>query len=1099
SCLEAQAALCDAQGHPDRALPCLLRASALLKTLGVTGSTAVRWGKMAIAIGSTMRKMGTGDAKIRQTLQTACDALERSIFRGVHKAENSASAPAAAEGDQATQPQGGAPPTPSQTVDLDAAIAFSGCICLLAEASTASDELTHSSSSEVGTATKANEGGTSRTGTTITAYYSGATAVCSCDVQQQGQKTATPLAVCILCDAADKLRPLGNHPALPAVLRHTAREWVRCWAKSPAAPGAAGAGATTVVSSSSASSSKARNNRGHDHGSPQRPKVGYLEEAAKCLAEAREVLSALAAEAEPTGDALSSPPPLVAAEAPPANAEDGDEPAGAKKGKGAADNKGGKKAAEGKSKNGAAASLPAADSTDATPADEPTTSAVAGSVLTPLGRCLTMVQLEEACVRAMLGRAKGDGHSSTKAAEAAANREGVTPVQKYMEASRPLGHPTVEEMSLPQIEQALALAEMARERCSLSSSSGGKSGVTTNPGLLPLTLAWEGSALALLASRAGLSDGAWVPRPPPPRPPTPPVQAEPVPTKGGKGAGKGGKEAKGGKGGAAAAAAAAAAAQAQEEKEPAPVPPMQEGFDLREQARWKLEQAMEAAVAAKRWDAAGVAAFALAEMLGGDDASAAAAALMLHQSCRARGKMLRLLRGALPQSNRYRLFMDRVSAAQGLLRGLHYLDTCDPFLVPSPSETGASTGGTAGEGISSSTGDFPPAEASEQMLSTYLEGWRRLECAGESTPWASSLRGLPEGLGVLSLQVSPDGTTLYAAGYAPVPSLSVEPASGTEAGTSSAAGDGAFVWRHEMKPTEVRKLATLGSRMEAFGGSVKRFCLEKCDEEGKKGDYVDTETDTNDDHRHYHNSKHGTTNSSNADLSKTDGENAVNPSTVPSSSSAATVALPPRRLAAADCESELELIIEETEAALSPLWADDVEGGLAPFLDRCRAEKLSLVLLMDEKLEKLPVEACAAVGGIWSVSRDFSLHMLRHRLKATTNAAAPGHDVVSNAHMRYVADPLSEDPGVSPPTPPPVEDAKVSTPSRAAASKGKKGGGGKEQNATEGQAEEGGRLPILKVLRECVGQDGGGVGKEKGTSGGSVKVSAWKGVGGDDH
>lgn len=56
-------------------------------------------------------------------------------------------------------------------------------------------------------------------------------------------------------------------------------------------------------------------------------------------------------------------------------------------------------------------------------------------------------------------------------------------------------------MSLPQIEQALALAEMARERCRLSSSSGGKSGVMANPGLLPLTLAWEGSALALLASR----------------------------------------------------------------------------------------------------------------------------------------------------------------------------------------------------------------------------------------------------------------------------------------------------------------------------------------------------------------------------------------------------------------------------------------------------------------------------------------------------------------------------------------------------------------------------------------------------------------------
>lgn len=62
-------------------------------------------------------------------------------------------------------------------------------------------------------------------------------------------------------------------------------------------------------------------------------------------------------------------------------------------------------------------------------------------------------------------------------------------------------------------------------------------------------------------------------------------------------------------------------------------PPAQEGFNLREQARWKLERAVEAAVTAKRWDAAGVAAFALAEVLGGDDSPASAGALMLHQVC----------------------------------------------------------------------------------------------------------------------------------------------------------------------------------------------------------------------------------------------------------------------------------------------------------------------------------------------------------------------------------------------------------------------------------------------------------------------------------
>lgn len=56
-----------------------------------------------------------------------------------------------------------------------------------------------------------------------------------------------------------------------------------------------------------------------------------------------------------------------------------------------------------------------------------------------------------------------------------------------------------------------------------------------------------------------------------------------------------------------------------------------EGDDLREQSKWKLERATEAAITAKRWDAAGVASIALAEVLGGDDAVVAAGALMLHQ------------------------------------------------------------------------------------------------------------------------------------------------------------------------------------------------------------------------------------------------------------------------------------------------------------------------------------------------------------------------------------------------------------------------------------------------------------------------------------
>lgn len=60
--------------------------------------------------------------------------------------------------------------------------------------------------------------------------------------------------------------------------------------------------------------------------------------------------------------------------------------------------------------------------------------------------------------------------------------------------------------------------------------------------------------------------------------------------------------------------------------------PFQEEFDTREQARWKLERAVEMAVAAKRWDAAAVSSFALGELLGGDDSAAAVGALMLHQA-----------------------------------------------------------------------------------------------------------------------------------------------------------------------------------------------------------------------------------------------------------------------------------------------------------------------------------------------------------------------------------------------------------------------------------------------------------------------------------
>lgn len=68
--------------------------------------------------------------------------------------------------------------------------------------------------------------------------------------------------------------------------------------------------------------------------------------------------------------------------------------------------------------------------------------------------------------------------------------------------------------------------------------------------------------------------------------------------------------------------------------------------------------------------------------------------------------------------------------------------------------------------------------------------------------------------------------------------------------------------------------------------------------------------------------------------------------------------------------------------------------------------------------------------------------------------------------MRYVADPLSEDPGVSPP---PRDAAKAGNPA-AAAPKGKAAGKKKHNVAADVEEEEGGRPAIFKVLRELIGK-----------------------------
>ena len=279
--------------------------------------------------------------------------------------------------------------------------------------------------------------------------------------QHQRQQAALPPAIRVLTEAADKLRPLGNHPALPAVLRRTARAWLRTWAtlNSTAATTTASQTASALFAVASPSPSPPKHTRGTPGHNPaaqadpadpgdggvETPVPGgggvgsaerCLENAVACLAEARAVLSALAAVAEPAGDVLSSAP--VTAREEKAVGGDGEDEAeaaaAAASGKAGGKGKGGGAEKKGGAKKGAAAAAAAkaAEETgEGSSGEEPPEAAGGGAAIsTPLGRSLVMVQLEEACVRTMLGRARGEGRSSKKAKEAAANAEGITPVQR---------------------------------------------------------------------------------------------------------------------------------------------------------------------------------------------------------------------------------------------------------------------------------------------------------------------------------------------------------------------------------------------------------------------------------------------------------------------------------------------------------------------------------------------------------------------------------------------------------------------------------------------------------------------------------------------
>lgn len=77
-------------------------------------------------------------------------------------------------------------------------------------------------------------------------------------------------------------------------------------------------------------------------------------------------------------------------------------------------------------------------------------------------------------------------------------------------------------------------------------------------------------------------------------------------------------------------------------------------------------------------------------------------------------------------------------------------------------------------------------------------------------------------------QISPDGTTIYAAGYAHVPPPAVDASPPSADAELSRQIPSAVVWRYEMKPSERRALAALAVRMEAFQGGGCKPNRSKC-------------------------------------------------------------------------------------------------------------------------------------------------------------------------------------------------------------------------------------------------------------------------------
>jgi hypothetical protein len=251
-------------------------------------------------------------------------------------------------------------------------------------------------------------------------------------------------------------------------------------------------------------------------------------------------------------------------------------------------------------------------------------------------------------------------------------------------------------------------------------------------------------------------------------------------------------------------------------------------------------------------------------------------------------------------------------------------------------------------------GEGPAGEEHRRLLAAFLReacpAWRRLDCSAKA---AEVMERLPAGVFVLCVQLDPAGEVMYAGGV-------------------GAGGAGACVARMAWGEEQRAALLGLQGRMAAFRRDATKHLLVYGDEAGVYGDLLAPDPASSPAAVGGEAPGAAKAGSAKVEAPPTGGNSSADIGPIPEF---------PDPL-----EAELAAVVEGLGALLRPLLeAPGVKGLITA---AAQAPKGALVLLLDEKLLPLPLEALAAFAQVKGISRDFSLHMLQHRLALAKEIAA---------------------------------------------------------------------------------------------------------------